>query len=154
MLEEYEINCSTIAIIPVSENISRVMEDDNVYMVNKSTNKIIDDSCKYFGSSYLGRFEGSKKLLGSKIYKAPIIVEESQEIIYFPTGSSRDFNCTWISLAKIKKYEKRDYKTIIMFKNEKDLELEISYESLSNQVLRASRLESILRSRKNTQKSY
>lgn len=149
MLKDYEINSSTLAIIPVSEKVSRVMEEENVYLVNKSTTKIIDDSCKFFGSSYLGRFEGSKRLLGSKIYKAPIIIEESNEIIYFPTGSSRDMNCTWISLKKIKKYEKNEYITTVIFKNETTLELDISYESLSNQILRASRLESILRQHKN-----
>lgn len=148
MLKEYEINSSTLAIIPVSEKVSRVMEEENVYLVNKSTTKIIDDSCKFFGSSYLGRFEGSKRLLGSKIYKAPIIIEESNEIIYFPTGSSRDINCTWISLKKIKKYEKTEYITTIIFKNDLTLEVDISYESLSNQILRASRLESILRQHK------
>lgn len=149
MLENYEINNATIAIIPESDGISKVMEDEVTYLVKKCTNKIIDDSCKFFGSSYLGRFEGSKRLLGNQIYKAPIIVEESREMIYFPTGSARDHNCMWISLSKIKKYEKNNFLTKIIFKNDSELNIDISYESLSNQVLRASRLESILRQHKN-----
>ena len=147
-MNEYEINEATNAIVPVSENKSKVFEDENVYYVNKKTIKIIDDSCKYFGSSYQGRFEGAKKMLGPKIYKAPIIVEETREIIYFPTGSSRSLDCAWISLNKVKKIEKKEFKTVVEFKNNQKLEVDISYESLNNQLLRASRLESILRQRK------
>ena len=37
----------------------------------------MDDSCKYFGSSYQGRYEGTKNLIGMN-YKLPIIIEESR----------------------------------------------------------------------------
>ncbi len=145
---EYEINEATNAIIPISETETKVIEDENIYQVNKKAIKIIDDSCKYFGSSYSGRFEGAKKLLGPKIYKAPIIVEETRELIYFPTGSSRASDCIWISLKKVKEIKKSNYNSVVIFKNNQEIELDISIESLNNQLLRASRLESILRQRK------
>ncbi len=147
---EYEINESTNAIIPISETQTKVIEDDNTYQVNQKAIKIIDDSCKYFGSSYSGRFEGAKKLLGPKIYKAPIIVEETKELIYFPTGSARAHDCTWISLKKVKEIKKSNFTSIVKFKNNQEIELDISFESLNNQLLRASRLESILRQRKSS----
>lgn len=149
MLDEYEINEATMAVIPIDSNKSKVIEENNIFIVNRNSMKIIDDSCKFFGSSYNGRFEGSKRLLGNKIYKAPIIIEESREIIYFPTGSSRNENCAWISLKKIKDYSKNNEKVSIKFKNDIVIDFEITYEALGNQVLRASRLETILRQHKN-----
>ncbi len=147
-MEEYEINEYTNAIIAQADKKTKVVEDEREFIVEKKAFKIMDDSCKYFGSSYQGRFEGSKKILGSKIYKAPIIVEETRGMIYFPTTSARLDDCSWFSLQKIKRVEKKEYKTEIYFQNNKNIVLDISYESFQNQLLRASRLDSILRQRK------
>lgn len=147
MRNNYEINSTTIAIVPVEENVSKVMELDDSFLVNRSTTEIIDESCKFFGSSYSGRQEGTKKLIGVN-YKSPIIIEETLELIFFPTTSPRIQDCVWISLNHIEDYYKKDFSTFVDFKNGKHLELEISYGSLENQILRATRLESILRKRK------
>lgn len=147
MLDSYEINSATIAIIPVAKSISRVVEEDQVHMVNKSTTEIVDDSCRYFGSSYLGRHEGTKNLIGVN-YKSPIIIEETRELIFFPTSSPRFEQCHWIALKKIDKYEKSSHHTKLSFKNGYELVLDISYGSLENQILRSTLLESVIRSRK------
>ncbi|HHU54418.1 MAG TPA: hypothetical protein GXZ63_01215 [Mollicutes bacterium] len=147
-MEKYEINTSTIAILALDGDKSKVIEEDDSFIINRTTPKIIDDSCRYFGSSYLGRFEGSKNFLGGTIYKCPIIIEETREIIFFPTGSARSTECSWISLNKISHYEKKKDQTIIHFKNGTSFVHPISYSSFENQILRASRLESILRQRK------
>lgn len=145
--ETYEINKSTCAILPVDENTSRVIEKDDNFIVNKPVQKIIEDSCRYFGSSYLGRYEGTKTLIGFN-YKAPIIVEESNELIFFPTSSPRFNRCSWINLKLIKDYQRNNRNAVISFENGYNLEIDISYESLENQIFRATRLESILRTRK------
>lgn len=147
MLGNYEINNHTIAIIPIKQNESKIIEEENTFMVKKSTSEIINDSCKYFGSSFLGRREGTKALMGVS-YKAPIIIEETKSIIFFPTSSPRFDNCAWISLNHIHDYLRKDGNSLVHFKNGEALELDISYGSLENQVLRATRLESILRHRK------
>ena len=147
-MDKYEINNSTLAIIPISKNCSKVIEEENNYIINNSTTEIIDHSCKYFGSSYNGRCEGTKNLVGFN-YKTPIIVEESKEIIFFPTSSPRFDNCSWISLNNIEKYIRNEKKSSVFFKNGIVLDFEISYSSLENQILRATMLESKLRQRKN-----
>ena len=81
-------------------------------------------------------------------YKSPIVVEESNEIIFFPTSSPRVNNCYWLSLKNIKKYEPNKDKSKIIFKNEIELLINISYGSLQNQILRSTMLESVLRQRK------
>ena len=148
MLDNYEITKSTLAIIPIDSKRSEVIEDDEKFIINKNTTKIIDDSCKFFGSSLSGRHEGTKNLIGVN-YKAPIIVEETSEIIFFPTNSPRISDCTWVSLNNLEHYKKNNGKTKLCFKNGKEIDVNVSYGSLENQVLRSTRLESILRKRKN-----
>ncbi|MDD2377487.1 MAG: competence protein ComK [Bacilli bacterium] len=146
MRDSYEINRGTLAIIPVTDKISQVIEDENQFLVRKSTTKIIDESCKFFGSSYLGRKDGTKRLIGVT-YKAPIIVCESSGIIFFPTSSPRFDNCHWISLNNLKDYTKHKTdinKCIVTFKNDKEIQLNLSFFILENQIYRATMLESKL----------
>ena len=148
LINSYEISKSTLAIIPIDSFSSQVIEEDDNFIISKNSTKIIDDSCKFFGSSLDGRHEGTKNLIGVN-YKSPIIIEETNEIIFFPTNSPRLTECTWISLNNLEDYKKEDGKTKISFKNGKTISVDVSYNSLDNQVLRSTRLESILRKRKN-----
>ncbi len=143
----YEINEDTLAIIPVNNKQSKVIELEKEFIVEKTPNEIINDSCLFFGSSYTGRHEATKYLIGIS-YKSPIIIEESRNIIFFPTNSPRIFDCNWISLKNIVDYKRYGDKTIIYFKNNKELILDISYGSLDNQILRAARLDSVTRNKK------
>lgn len=147
MFDSYEINSSTLVIVPINSTTSRVIEENETYIIKKSTTEIIDDSCRFFGSSYLGRHEGTKSLMGIN-YKSPIIVEETKEIIFFPTSSPRFDNCYWISLDKVKSHSKSNVGTIVKFINGYELEINISTASMENQILRATKLSSILRKRK------
>ena len=143
----YEITYDTEMIIPLSNNESKVIEKDDEYIVEQNTLKILEHSCEYFGSSFEGRKEGTKKILGIT-HKSPIIVEESRKIIFFPTNSPERNDCAWINLEKIDKYYKVDNKTSsILFKCGKLVNLNISYGSLTNQILRATRLKFILEDR-------
>ena len=146
-MNEYEINEKTVAVIPVDSMWTKIMEENDEFLVNMSSMKIIERSCEYFGSSFLGRQRGTKSLIGIN-YKTPIIIEESKNIIYFPTTSPRLKECIWISLSHIKKYEEVGGKTLISFENNENLLINISYGSFDNQYLRAVKLESILLKRK------
>lgn len=146
-MKEYEINKETLAIIAIEEDKSMVYEKENEFIVYCSSLKIIDDSCKFFGSSYKGRVEGTKKMIKMS-HKAPIIIEESNNIIFFPTMSPRLEECSWISLNNIETFIKNGKNTIIEFSCGKKIELNISFLIIDNQILRAARLESILNKRK------
>lgn len=148
---DYEINEDTLAILPLS-NKSKVIEVENEYIIDKDPYKILEYSCEYFGSSISGRLKGTKNMLGS-IYKAPIIVEESKNLIFFPTSSPLLCENMWISLKNIIDYKKEGPKTRINFKNNKTLLLDVPYFSIDNQILRASRLESIINKRKDIKKT-
>ena len=147
-MKDYEINDETLAIIPDDIWNSIVVEDNCDYEVSRKPIDIVDYSCKYFGSSYDGRKVGSKDVLNSS-YKLPIVVEDTRNLVFFPTTSPLDEDCSWISLKNIKEYRRiDDLNTEVEFKNGKVITVGISYNSFNNQVLRASRLESILRNRR------
>ena len=145
-MNEYEINEDTLAIIPI-KNKTKVYEKYETFIVDKPVNKIMEDSCEYFGSSLEGRQKGTANLIGVT-HKAPIIIEETKELIFFPTTSPRLPKCAWISLQNIENHYRYHNKIFVMFKNNKKIEFDISYGVLDNQILRATRLESILRQRK------
>ena len=152
-MKQYEINESTQAIIACEENVSKIYEEDDIFYVSCNANKIMENSCLYFGSSLEGRKKGTENLIGIN-YKPPLIVEETKEIIFFPTSSIRNKNNNWISLAHIDKYYKTKDGMIIKFKNGNIITLDISYGILDNQVLRSTRLESALRGRKKSKKHF
>ena len=145
----YEINEGTLAVLAKEKGKSEILEDDQKYIIDERPFKIMDHSCQYFGSSYEGRSQGSQAMLGSERYKVPIIVEETQNLIFFPTVSPTNNDCSWIALKQVKSYEKENGFTKITFKNGHQLELPISYRSFENQILRATRLESIMKNRRN-----
>ena len=141
---DYEITYDTQAIIPIDENTTKAIEEDEEYIVSNNILNVLEHSCEYFGSSYEGRKEGTKNLLGIT-HKSPIIVEESRKIIFFPTTSPENLKCMWINLEKIESYFKLDKKSsAIKFKNGDILRLDVSYGSLANQILRATRLKYVL----------
>lgn len=144
---DYEINRDTLAIIPIDENTSKIYEEENEYIINKSSNSIIKENCEFYGSSYEGRCIGTKNLTGIKT-KYPIIIEESRNIIFFPTTSVRTQQSSWIALNKIETYSKNQNKSKIKFKNNKDINVNISFYSLENQICRAIMLKSKLYDRK------
>ncbi len=146
-MKEYEINDETMALIQLGEDKTKIIEENKEYVVNKNAYSIMDDSCKYFGSSYVGRVEGSKNMIGYE-YKLPIIVEESRKLIFFPTSSPNSEDCSWISLKHVDDVEKNTESTILRFKNGSKVKLNISKASFNNQLLRSTRLESVLNARK------
>lgn len=146
---DYEISQGTLAIIPNEDQNSLVYEDDERFIINEKPFKIMEESCKYFGSTYKGRKDSAKKILGAE-YKVPIIIEDYNNVIVFPTTSPTADDCAWISLKRVKGIEKIDtYNTRIIFDNGREIIVPTSYRSIENQLSRASRLDVILRKRLN-----
>lgn len=145
---EYEINKDTCMLLAVDKYKTKVIELEREFIIPISTLEILDYSCKYYGSSYLGRKAGSINIL-KNIYKIPIIVEESRNIIFFPLSSPRYNHASWVSLGQIKYYRKKENMTEVIFQNNKSILLEISYPAFQNQVLRSSYLEIVSNNRKN-----
>ncbi len=148
MFDTYEVTSATNAIIAINETLSRVIEKEREFFINKSTINIIEESCKYYGCTYDGRCEGTKNLLNYS-YKLPIMIEESKSLIFFPTASPKYAKCSWISLHEIDKFYKQKEGTKILFKNGYSLDIDCSFETIENQLMRATRLDCVMKERKN-----
>ena len=80
--------------------------------------------------------------------KVPIIIEEFNEIIFFPTSSPRLLTCCWISYNNVIKYIDLDGKTLIFFNDGTSLEIPISANIFDNQMTRALKLHMAIMERK------
>ena len=143
-MDSYEINNGTLAIIATGNGNSKILEDEKTYIIKKTPYEILDHSCKYFGSSYEGRKEGAKEIIG-RSYKIPIVIEDTQRLVFFPTVSPEEKDCIWIAVNKILSYKQEKYSaTSITFKNGKKVMIPLSFRAVQNQILRATRLSYIL----------
>ena len=145
-MKKYEINNKTMALYAMSEK-TRVYEEERSFVVDQQANEIMEESCAYFGSSLSGRRKGTEKLIGAS-YKAPVIVEETKNIIFFPTSSHKSNSCSWLRSSKVERYFYKNGKLIVEFVNGDKLALNVSYGVIDNQIMRSIRLESVLRNRK------
>ena len=145
---EYEINKGTLAIMPNESQSSLVYEDGERFLIHQSPFQIMEESCKYFGSTYEGRKDSARSILGAE-YKVPVIVEDTDNLIVFPTTSPKSDDCIWISLKRVKNFERIDNSnTRVIFDNNREIIVPVSYRTLENQISRASRLDFMMRKRK------
>lgn len=145
-IDSYEINKSTCAVLNVNNEVSKVIENNQEYFLPKPSFEVMEDSCAYYGSSYDGRLRGTKMILGGN-YKLPIIIEETNNIIFFPTNGSTNEKCSWISLNNVSKYEPHGGYTKVTFDGGKSIILKMSYTSFEMQLLRATRLQQLMNKR-------
>ena len=147
-LNYYRINTNTLVIIPYGKKKSKVIEYGKEYIVRKSSYQIIKDSCLFYGASFEGRKEGTKSLIGINM-KVPIVIEDTNSIIFFPTNSCIRENSTWISYQNLLKYDYyNELSTVLYFKNNQKVFVGCKYNLIDNQVIRCIKLEKILVNRK------
>lgn len=139
-MKDYNINKNTLALMPYGKNKTLVFEKHKYYIVNQRANKLMDESCRYNGSTIEGRAKGTESLTGIS-YKAPIIVKEEESIIFFPTCSPRLKECSWINAGNISNIYKKNDRCLVEFYNKETLEFDISYNIMNNQLSKSLLLE-------------
>ena len=149
---KYEINEETLAVLPFDNGNTRILEKSDEYVVEDTPYEVMEHSCIYFGSTFEGRMIGTKDILGS-VYKVPIIVEETQKLIFFPTEAVQSENVSWISYNNIRNIEKYGKKTKIIFDNGSFIIVDCPYFSVKNQIFRCNMLQSITSNRKNSKRN-
>lgn len=145
---DYEINAETLILIPIGSNKTKVVEKHDTFLVKLSTLSIIKKSCLFFGCSYDGRKDAVKNLIGVDM-KVPILIEESRNIIFFPTSSCVNKNSIWISYQNLLKYTKfNEFSTVLIFQEKKKIKIDIKFNLIDNQFIRCLKLETLLSKRK------
>lgn len=147
----YEIDLSTVMLIGLDDIKTKIITMDNEFILDIDSKKIIDNSCKFFGSSLNDRVNMTKRLINIKS-KSPIIIEESRDIIFFPLKSIRDKCNIWISFNNLEKFVKSGEKTIFYFKANKQVEIDFSYYIIDNQVTRSLMLDYEVKKRRESLK--
>ena len=148
-MDNYEINAETLVIVPYGNGKSKVYEFDYDYVINRLPLDIVKDSCLFFGCSFEGRKEAVKNMLNIDL-KVPILIEDSNNIIFFPISSCINKNSVWISFQNLIKYSKLDeFSTVLYFQNNKQVTIDVKYNLIDNQVIRCIKLNSLLFKRKN-----
>lgn len=124
-----------------------ILEEEKEYAIKASSTKVIDEACRFFGSSLRGRQDGTKDICDIT-HKAPIAVDPVSGMYFFPTYSPTSSKCSWIAHSHIEQVNKReDKQTEIIFKNKRSVLLEVSYGSILNQVQRTAQFRYLLDNR-------
>ena len=147
----YEIDLSTVMLISLNDIKTKVITMDDEFVLDIDSKKIIDNSCKFFGSSLNDRVNMTKRLINIKS-KSPIIIEESRDIIFFPLKSIREKCNIWVSFNNLLKFVKSGDKTIFYFKGNKQVEIDFSYYIIDNQVTRSLMLDYEVKKRRESLK--
>lgn len=150
-MKTYKISRKTLALVPLSKKKTVVYELNDYFILDNSVSTLISDNCEYYGSSLNGRLKGTYSLLGFN-YKAPIVMSEEDDIIFFPTCSPRLKECSWINSSNINKISREGIdKTLIQFINNEEISVESTYNIIKNQYLKSLSLNNALNLRKNKQ---
>ncbi|MFC0560855.1 competence protein ComK [Halalkalibacter alkalisediminis] len=142
ILTHYEINRDTFVLLPAShiDYYTIVWERDQIYYVKKTLFQIIKEACLEGGAEYDGRRVAVTHKTGIQS-KIPIPVNPLEHIYAFPTHSPKLHDCSWIFYHHIKsihRHPNSQKKSIITFKNDKELPLDLSYHTLEKQLQRTS----------------
>ncbi|MCP8615532.1 competence protein ComK [Salirhabdus salicampi] len=136
----YEISPLTLTILPkwLENGVagSLVLEQREKYVVNIPPRTLIDQACKFFGSSLRGRQEGTKDIAGIT-HKSPIAIDPHSGMYFFPTSSPVKPSCSWIAHSHIENVQEMEHnQSKITFVSGQSVVYPISYGSMMNQVHR------------------
>ncbi|MCE7792372.1 competence protein ComK [Salipaludibacillus sp. CUR1] len=144
LYKNYLIHSKTLAILP-SKQLgfdSIVLEADREIPVKRTAIQIIDDTCIDGLSTYQGRRRAVAKILKA-FQKLPIILNEKERIITFPTVSPENMECVWICFNNVSSYTPSpsdDDTTSITFYNGKLLNVPVKYHVIHRQMGRGAKL--------------
>jgi|SRR5690625_1084259 len=147
----YEISPLTMAVIPERDETGAtntvILEEEGSYQIPSSPTRLIDLACRYFGSSLQGRLDGTREI--SRItHKAPIAIDPSTGMFFFPTTSPQNRKCSWINHSHVDYIKPIGSKrTKIVFNNGKYIIVDISYGSMMNQLQRTAQFRYTLEQR-------
>ncbi|PKR78304.1 competence protein [Halalkalibacillus sediminis] len=148
ILKDPKITALTMAVTPhvVSGDVygSYVLEKNGEYLCEIPPKQLMDKGCRYFGSSLKGRLDGTREVFGIT-RKAPISLDPMSGIFFLPTTSPHSSDCIWIAHGHVHSLEKLESKqTRIHFEGGKELTVDSSFTSLTNQIQRTAQFRHLM----------
>lgn len=151
IIKDYEIHTETMVLLPCFDHYANlhtiVIEEQNYFLVEMTPKKLIDASCRYYGSSYEGRLEGIKRVMGiSK--KAPIAISAELSIFFFPLESPNNHSCVWLSHSHIEEIRSSGNRnTLILFTNGQAFTVPVPKGQIETKILRTAQYRHLLKNR-------
>lgn len=142
-----------MAVVPIEGSTRKdrkclILDETGERTVNLTSKQIMDKSCRFFGSSLRGRVEGTASIAGIT-HKPPIIIDSPLGMYFFPTSSPQSNECIWLSHSHIEKIMEKSLKqTKVYFINGETLSLNISFNTIENQIMRTAQFRFVLENRK------
>ncbi|MHD0448971.1 competence protein ComK [Staphylococcus cohnii] len=113
--------------------VLRYKEEES--MIKERTHKIIDRSCRFYGSSYVFKKEDTIRITGISI-KPPILFTPLFPTYFFPTHSDRKTQNTWINIHYVQSIRSlKDKKCRVNFVDNQYIVVNISAHSMQHQYL-------------------
>lgn len=140
-MKNYIIDENTVAVLK-SNHKTIIFDVENIRVINKSINKVLEDNCLLNGSSVMGRKNSAEKLLNIK-YKIPIYINKN--IILIQLNSLRDNSCLFIVLNKILNFKYINDLLNIMCVDNYIFSCKISENCFENLIVNGVKLNNILK---------
>ena len=144
-MNNYIINENTVAVLK-SNKKTIIIDVENIRVINKSINRVLEDNCLLNGSSVIGRKKYAEKYLNIK-YKLPVYINKN--IILIQLNSLRDSFCLFIVLNKILNFKNINNILNIICVNKYVFISKISKNCFENLIINGVKLNNSLKSQKN-----
>lgn len=141
MVVNYIVSIHTKAILNKDNAYykTRIYEKEQIWNHVHKAEYILEHNCIVNGSTIKGRRDFAKEVLNSPI-KLPIALIPHFDVYMLPTSSPKSLECVWISYYHVEKYEQRDDKTYIYFRDGTGMYVDISASTFHNQMIRTAHL--------------
>lgn len=141
MIQQYIIKKGDMALQPCNLSIGQY-EGTSIYKYKEESNvikdrihKIIDRSCRFYGSSYVFKKEDTMRITGI-CSKPPILFTPLFPTYFFPTHSDRKEENTWINIHYVQSIRTlKDKKSKVTFVDNQSMIVNISAHSMQHQYL-------------------
>lgn len=120
------------------------IEIDQITFTQTGLIQYINNLCLNDGSSYSGRLNYSKKILGN--HKNPIYIND--DLLLIPSHSTRRYECVCINYFLIDSIIESDGKSKVIFQSSMYILIDISPALLKKQLKRAQKLVNVIQKRK------
>ncbi len=121
---------------PETQRTSLLFEDGNKETVTDRPQVFLDHLCIQYGSTRKGREDAYRALTGFHC-KAPVLLSERLNTIYFPTTSPSNPDCVWLDASRlISVHTKNQISSLVLFSSGLKIEVGVDVRVIRNQVKR------------------
>ncbi len=144
-MNRYIINDDVLCFTSINNGTGTfLIEKDKELDLEINPLDLVKLSCKFYGNSY-----GIQRHFIIDVFdfyiKTPIIVSLYNMFIYFPTTTPSSDKCIWIAYNNIDRYVREDGFTKIYFDGGKEINIDVSYATIDNQITKCIKIEKYLR---------